>query len=211
MSDNSRNIKISKIFAKVMFAVAALMIIVAYLSPRTLSIRSTILIKSAAEQVFSIIKSPESFIKWNPWAGYDTAVVFRAEKVKSANIDKISWSSANNHELSGYLEYQIPEQAYYQQIKADFGKQGGGILEFRSMISEPNRTLLVLEYHTDFGWNPMTRLYGITARWYMKDDWDLALQKLKSLIENDAERKPNPLIVPNTNTNMDNIAMRMGK
>lgn len=211
MSDNlndirNKNIRISLIFGKSVLALAVIMIIVAYLSPRTLSIRSTIVIKSDAEQVFSIIKSPESFVKWNPWAKYDTAVVFKAEKSKADIIDKISWTSTNNYELYGCLEYNRAEQSYFQQIKADFGKQGSGIIEFRSMISEPNRTLLVLEYHTDFGWNPMTRLYGITARWYMKDDWDLALLKLKNLIENESNKKSKPVILPEVNTNLDNLA-----
>lgn len=197
------------IFAKSVLAVAIVMIFIAYLSPRTLSIRSTIVIKADAEQVFSIIKSPDSFIQWNPWRGYDTAVVFRTEKSQSEIIDKISWSSTNNHELYGYLEYKIPEQPYFQQIIADFGKQGRGVLEFRSLINEPNRTLLVLEYHTDFGLNPMTRLYGITARWYMKDDWDLALFKLKQLIEDESDKTPIKLILPSNNTNLENIAMRL--
>ena len=207
MNTQNPNIRTSIIFAKLTLSVALLLLATAYISPRHLAIRCTINIKADSRIVLATIANPESFINWNPWSKYDTAVVFRTSRNSFGIIDRISWSSPNNHELFGSLLYLKSKSENQQEIIADFGRQGNGHFIFHSVSINPQNTLLILEFKTDFGMNPMTRLYGITARWWMEDDLELALERIKSLSEQRIKNSSPNQISPMLNSDLDVLAI----
>lgn len=187
--DNKRikNIKTSKRFAIIVSATALVMLIVAYLSPSNAFVSSYIVIKSKPENVMSVLSKPENFNLWNPWYGFDTAVVYKTTFDKQGNPNGVYWTSPNNADLSGNLKFEKSENPLKLKIIADFGRQGNGIFNFSATYTESGRTVLRLDYFTEFGIHPVNRLNGLVAKYWLQDDFRRALKSLKKSIESNPE------------------------
>lgn len=178
-----KKIRTSKRFAAFVGATVLIMLVVAYLSPSSIFVSTYIVIKSKPENVMGVLSKPQNFNLWNPWYGLDTAVVYNTMYDKKGEPNGICWTSKNNADLSGNLKLVKSENPLRVKFVANFGRQGNGVFNFSANYTESGRTILRLDYYTEFGIHPINRLNGLIAPYWLKDDMHRAMKLLKKAIE----------------------------
>lgn len=179
----NKKIKTSKRFAAFVEITVLIMLIVAYLSPSSIFVSTYIVIKSKPENVMSVLSKPQNFNLWNPWYGLDTAVIYNNMFDNKGTPNGVYWTSKNNADLSGNLKLVKSENPLRLKFVANFGRQGNGVFNFSANYTESGRTILRLDYYTEFGIHPINRLNGLIAPYWIKDDLQRAMKLLKKYIE----------------------------
>lgn len=200
---SSNDIKTSKIFVSIVLFVTAMLLMLAYMSPRTIYLTEVIYVDSSPNKLIDMLHNPESFKLWNPWQQYDTSIVYSVEYKAGSDVSKLYWLSPTHSLSKGHLLIKKSGDNKLT-IEADLAEQLQGTFEFTAYKNDAGSTTIRMDFSSDFTIDPIKRLNGLIMPYYFRSDMKKALELLKSNIEKDPylRENPNKLHLPNINNDI---------
>jgi hypothetical protein len=181
----------SNLVIKCTLATIVLLLVVGAFLPNSYSCKQVKLIRSRPDATLETIADLKNFNMWNPWKHIDSNVIYDIAINPKVVGSTVKWHNPQDNTLNGgfkVVEYVKGERI---DLKADFGKQGDGLISVRVKMTDNGNCLISVDYFTFFGWNLMSRYFGVFMDRYVAPDVNLMLEKLKSFIESNPNLAPN--------------------
>ncbi len=163
---------------KYLIALVIILVAVAFLLPREVSVDRSIAITAPASQVFPHVNSLKAFAVWSPWADYDPdmAVIYSGPDAGVGN--RMDWTSTEQNVGSG--SQVITESVENEKVVTalDFGQMGTASASF-TLVQSGATTTVTWGFVTDLGLNPFARWMGLMMESWVGADYEKGLARLK--------------------------------
>lgn len=174
-----------RIIRRIFIAIVAIIVIlvaVAYVLPRTVTLDRAITIDAPPEQVFAHVNSMQATEAWSPWLERDPNVVLTYDGPESGVGNTLSWVSDEPSVGNGTQVIVASVENQRVETDLDFGPQGTAKATF---LLEPEGagTRLTWGFVTDLGMNPMARWFGLMLERWIGADYEAGLANLKAIVE----------------------------
>ena len=174
-----------KILKRIVLGLVTIVVVLAVISlflPKEVTVQRSITMRGQASDVFAYVNSFRKFQEWSPWALHDPDAEITYSGPEEGVGAKTTWSSENPNVGSGSQEIIESRLDEYVKVSLDFGSEGGGTSDYQ-ILSEENRTRITWGFQTDLGYNPIARYMGLMLDSWLGADYELGLDRLKSLVE----------------------------
>ncbi|WP_068119388.1 SRPBCC family protein [Tropicimonas marinistellae] len=155
---------------------------VAYLLPREITVERDIVVEAPPEAVFPYVNSLKEMQAWNPWLDRDPDVQLTFDGPDAGVGARMSWQSEQRDVGSGSQE--IVESVENERVISalDFGDMGTASASL-SLSAEGNGTRVTWGLVSDMGNNPVMRWMGLAMDGMVGGDYEAGLTKLKALLD----------------------------
>jgi Polyketide cyclase / dehydrase and lipid transport len=188
--------KILKITAIVLLSIIVLLVLIAFLLPKQVSVSRNASINASKLVIYPLVAAPTNWQQWSVWNQRDPNMQMTYSGNGAGAGAKWSWQSKT--EGNGDMEIISTEgvNAITYQLKfADWGMVSTGKFFF-----EPTNdvvTNVVWSMNADLGNNPLMRYMGLFMDRMVGKDFEASLAQLKIIAEKSALKNPlNGLIAP---------------
>ena len=167
----------------VIFIVIA--IVISIFLPSKLHVENKILIDADVKQVFNQVNDLKNWKNWSPWVLKDSSVY-----IDNANYSNPSygdgayfqWNSEVDEVGSGKLMIQTSVKNKNIDYSVDFGMGDAiGKIDLNTIESGVE---VVWSFDMEFGFNPVSKFFGLFMEKYIAQDYELGLERLKVYAEN---------------------------
>jgi len=160
----------------------AVLVVVAYLLPREVTVTRSITIDAPPAAVFPHINSLQRFAEWSPWGDIDPDMVQTFSGPEEGVGNRMEWTSEDDRVGSGSQEITLSLPDERVETALDFGDMGLGTAwqEVRPVdgVSEITWGLVA-----DMGLNPIGRWMGLMMDGLVGADYERGLERLKAVVE----------------------------
>lgn len=165
-----------------LIVVIVLLVAVAYVLPRDISVARSITIDAAPEDIFPHLNSTQKMADWSPWLERDPDVKLDYSGPEMGEGNTLTWASDKRDVGSGTQE--ITESIENEKVMTalDFGDMGGGTASL-TLAAVDGGTEVTWDLNTDMGMNPIGRWMGLMMDRWVGADYEQGLSKLKTLVE----------------------------
>lgn len=155
---------------------------VAYLLPRDVSVSREVAISAPVDKVFPLVNSLKNMSKWSPWVAKDPAIKLAFSGPDEGVGAKMGWSSTMAQVGNGTQE--ITESVAGQSVvsRLIFGEMGPTVARF-DLASAAGGTTVTWSLTADMGMNPMARWAGLMMDRWVGPDFETGLAHLKAMAE----------------------------
>lgn len=159
-----------------------ILVAVAYILPREVTVTRSVAINAAPDVVFPHVNSMQATGNWSPWLDRDPEVKLVYEGPEMGVGNKLSWTS--DHPQVGNGTQEIVESTENEMVKTalDFGDMGTADAWF-ALAADGDGTTVEWGLTTDMGMNPIGRYMGLMMDRWVGTDYEKGLDNLKTLIE----------------------------
>lgn len=163
-------------------ALAALVVGIGLVLPRTAHVERAIVIDAAPATVFTVLNGFGPFNRWSPWADIDPAAKTAYEGPAIGVGAKMSWSG--NAEV-GTGSQEIVESTPHSHIKVrlGFGDFPGTFSATYALREEGAGTRVIWAFDGDYGGSIMGRYFGLLSDTMIGPDYEKGLARLKTFVE----------------------------
>lgn len=167
---------------KYLIALVVVLVAVAFLLPREVSVTRSIQINGPAATIFAYANSTQEMQKWSPWASIDPDMVMTFSGPETGVGNHLAWTS--NDPKVGNGQQTITESVDGAKVvsKLDFGDMGTAIATL-SLTGSGDTTDVTWSFITDLGMNPIGRWMGLMMDKWVGADYEKGLVSLKGLVE----------------------------
>lgn len=163
-------------------ALIAILVLVAYLLPREVTVMRQTVIEAPPESVFPWVSSLQKAAEWSPWMGLDPDLQVTYEGPPEGVGNKMSWVSQKSEVGSGTQEITASVPNEKVETALDFGDMG--VAKAAILLSpEGNGTKVTWTLVSDMGMNPMGRYIGLMLDSWVGKDYEKGLANLKLKVE----------------------------
>jgi effector-binding domain-containing protein len=176
-----------------LLGIVAILVIVAFLLPKTYKVERTILIKSNPDVIYGLTSN---FQQWHLWVAWTKEVDSTAVFEMTGEAAKVGTSWAWNGKILGNGEMILTELLPGQLIGYDLAFDHGKYRSKGKIIIENQGDSIKVSWldEGDLGYNPIDRYFGLFMDMMMGPDFEKGLAKLKKVAE---ERNNWPMIDEN--------------
>lgn len=170
---------------RLLIAIAAIVIVliaVAYLLPRQVTVERTVIIDTPADEIFPHVNSLKANEAWSPWLSRDPNAVLVYEGPDEGVGSKLTWTSEHPQVGSGTNIITASEPDRRVESALDFGSMGTADAWF-TLDPAGGSTEVTWGFVTDLGMNPMARWMGLMMDSWVGADYEDGLNRLKALVE----------------------------
>lgn len=171
-----------------LLCVALAILGIAYLLPREVVAQRSIVIERPPATVFTVLASMNRFNDWSPWYGRDPNASYSLTGPGYGVGAGIAWKG--NQEV-GEGSQTITDIEPYSRVSValDFGAEGPAQASYE-LRPVAGGTEVIWHFHTDLGYNPIGRYFGLLIERFLGPDYELGLSQLKTLVEQLPEGDP---------------------
>ncbi len=162
--------------------VAAILVAIAFVLPREVTVKRSVIINATPEAVFPHVNSMQATEAWSPWLERDPDVRLVYSGPESGVGNRLAWESEHPHVGSGTQEITASEENSRVETALDFGPMGTADASF-DLRPEGEATELTWGLVTDTGMNPIARWMGLMLDRWVGADYEAGLARLKALVE----------------------------
>jgi len=159
----------------------ALLVVVAYLLPKTYHVERSVLIKAEKQTVFDMVCDFEKWHLWTPWSSEsDTTAVM--EFIGNCEVGALQrWDG----EDMGKGEMMLTEKTAPEKLRWELGFEGQSnkMLVGMDFLDEGGDVLVSWTADGDLGYNPLYRYYGLMIDSKLGADYERGLLQLKEVCE----------------------------
>ena len=171
-----RNVVISLV------ALLALVAILGFLLPRTISVDRSIVINAPQPAVFRIVNSLRAFSLWSPWTTLDPNMKFKFEGPDSGVGQKMTWNSKSGQLGTGSIEIADSLRDERVKLLIKFGTMGQAKSDL-TLAPVENGTKVTWSFTSDVGANPFARYMGLVMPGMVGNEYVRGLANLKRYVE----------------------------
>lgn len=159
--------------------------VVSLFLPSKFLLERSILINADNQQIFNQVEDFKNWINWSPWASKDESIYLNQEGYSNPSNGvgaNFVWESKHEDVGSGNIEIVeiIPNQSIKTITDLDF-TQLSDVWSF----NETNEGVKVVwATQLDFGFNPVSKFFGLFMEDQIAPDFELGLKQLKEYTEN---------------------------
>ena len=163
-------------------AVAAVLVGVAYLLPREVTVTRDTVIEAPPGQVFPHLNSLQKVAEWSPWSDMDPDMRVEFAGPEQGPGNRMTWSSADPAIGEGSQEIiaSLPDQRV--ETALDFGGMGI-VTSWLVLRPEGDGTRVTWGLEADMGNAPVGRYMGLMMDHWVGGDFEAGLARLKALVE----------------------------
>lgn len=174
--------RILKIIGITLLIVIVLLVGIAFLLPKTITVERSIVIKADASKVFEQINNLPEWKNWSPWYKLDTAVKMTYSDPSSGTGSWYTWNSEVKNVGNGKLTItkSIPNDSILTELV--FMEQGAAQGGFAFSKSDSG-TQVKWFLSSNLGNNPIARYFGLFMDKMLGPDFEQGLQDLKTYVE----------------------------
>lgn len=149
--------------------------------PRRKRIERSIVINHPADNIFPHVASLPKFTAWSPWSEKDPHMKqqFTGEEMEIGA--SYSWSGNRRVKKGKMITTHIQAPAFVSH-NLYFGHHGPSMADFR-LHEKDGKTTVAWGLNTDFGFNPMRRVFAPMMERYVGNDFEKGLKRLKAHLE----------------------------
>ncbi|MEM9048445.1 MAG: SRPBCC family protein [Pseudomonadota bacterium] len=164
----------------VVIAVVALLVVIAFFLPRTVTVERQTDIAATPDVVFTKINDLRAFSEWSPWSGRDPQMTQAFEGPDRGPGQIMRWTSAEMGD--GSMTITAAEADKKVETVLDFGPMGTAFSWF-DLSPVGDATTVTWGFRTDLGTNPIARWMGLTMDGMVGSDYEEGLATLKAKVE----------------------------
>ncbi len=174
--------KLLKWIFRIVIVLAVLLVGIAYLLPREVSVARSIDINAPASKIFPHFNDLSATEAWSPWLERDPEVKVTYNDIPAGAGAAMRWES--EHPQVGNGTQEIIESVENTRVVTalDFGSQGTAEATFE-LVEAGGVTNVTWGFVTDTGMNPMARWFGLMMDDLVGGDYEAGLSNLKALVE----------------------------
>lgn len=175
--------RILKVIGITLLIVIVLLVGVAFLLPRNITVERSIVVKADPALVFEQINHLPNWVHWSPWYKLDTLVKMTYSDPPSGTGSWYEWSSEVKNVGKGKLSItkSIPNDTILTELL--FMEQGAAMGGF-TFTGQDSGTLVKWFIQSDLGNNPIARYFGLFMDKMLGKDFEQGLEALKTYVEN---------------------------
>ena len=161
---------------------AAVLVAVAYILPRNVTVERSVTINAPAAVIFPHVNSLKMNEAWSPWIDRDPQIKLTYSGPDAGVGSKLTWTS--DHPQVGNGSNMITESIPDQSVKTalDFGAMGTATA-WITLAEDGTATQVKWGFTTDMGMNPAARWMGLMMDKWVGADYQTGLTRLKALVE----------------------------
>lgn len=173
-----------KIFLRIFGGLAVLvlvLVVVAFLLPRTYRVERTLVIQAPPEVVYPLFGDLRRWREWGAWQERDPGMKTTYSEQPTGVGAWSAWESKS--EGSGKMTitaYEPPRRAVYRLEFPDMGTSSQGSLE---LVPAAGGVKVIWVDAGDLGMNPMFRWFGVFIDGMIGPDFEKGLANMKKLAE----------------------------
>jgi effector-binding domain-containing protein len=168
----------------VLFIFIIIIVIISLFLPSSLKIEKRVVINCDKEQAFNQVNELNNWKNWAPWALIDAEIYLDEKAYSNPSSGKgasFSWDSKNQEIGKGNLKITESQDNNHIDYVVDFGaSESIGSWDFNDVDSGVE---VVWGMTIDFGFNPLSKFYGLFMENDMLLDFETGLNRLKSFAE----------------------------
>ncbi|MCX6550351.1 MAG: SRPBCC family protein [Acidobacteria bacterium] len=159
-----------------------ILVVVAFLLPRTVHVDRSITINAPRTTVFAQVNSFATFNKWSPWFELDPKAKYTFDGPVSGVGARMTWVGDPGTLGSGsqVITASQPEERVASDV--DFG-QGGLAKQVITLADSGTGTRVTWGIDVDLGMNPVSRYFGLMFDKMIGKDFEKGLAGLKAYAE----------------------------
>jgi Polyketide cyclase / dehydrase and lipid transport len=163
-------------------AVAAVLVGVAYLLPREVTVTRDTVIEAPRGQVFPHLNSLQKVAEWSPWSDMDPDMRVEFAGPEQGPGNRMTWSSADPAIGEGSQEIiaSLPDQRV--ETALDIGGMGI-VTSWLVLRPDGDGTRVTWGLEADMGNAPVGRYMGLMMDQWVGGDFEAGLARLKALVE----------------------------
>jgi len=167
--------------------IAVLVVVVAFLLPRHVSVSRSIEIDAPPAVIYPLVADLRRANEWSPWLELDPDVEITFTGPTDGVGQKMNWKSDDPNVGSGSQTITMLEPDSKVETALDFGDQGAATASF-DLEANGSATEVTWGFTADLGFNPIARYFGLMFDKWIGADYEKGLAKLKTVAE--AETPP---------------------
>ena len=174
--------RIFGILSVVLIALSALLVGIAFLLPREVTVTREIVVDAPPAAIFPHINSLKQMAEWSPWPGNGPGVKASFTGPPEGVGNRMSWTSDDPRIGEGSEEIIVSEPDRRVETALDFGDVGIAT-SWKVLKPEAKATLVIWGLQADTGRSPVGRYVGLVMDRWVGADFESGLAALKSLVE----------------------------
>lgn len=176
---------------KILYAIVISLVVFAVIGillPRQVHVERSIVIDRPPATVFTVLNSYRFFVDWSPWSDRDAAALYELSGPESGVGARLSWSGDPRQVGSGWQEITESQPHSLVRMFLNFDQQGTANTYFQ-LDPEVEGVRVRWGFDTDLvegqGWfgGLLARYFGLFFDRWIGTDYELGLDRLKTLIE----------------------------
>lgn len=166
----------------VVVLIVILFFVIGLFLPSTAHVERSTQIQAPKSLIFAAVNGYRNFNQWSPWSDRDPNAEYAFEGADLGVGAKMSWTSDQRDVGSGSQE--IVESVPNERIKVrlDFGSQGTADAFFK-LEGVDGAVTTTWGFDTDFGFNIISRYFGLMFEKWIGPDYEKGLANLKTWVE----------------------------
>lgn len=163
----------------------SIIVIISLFLPSSFKMEKRTLIDADKEQVFKQVNDLKNWINWSAWALKDKSVYLKDDNYSnpSAGVGAMfSWQSEKDEIGEGKLKIVQSDKYDHIETLVDIGFVP--IKDDWYFNQTPEGVEVIWQTQIDFGFNPLSKFYGLFIEEEMAPDYKLGLERLKEYTEN---------------------------
>jgi len=150
--------------------------------PSQYTVERAISIEAPTAQVYDTIADLNTWPQWSPWQkASDPTLVYTYTGQPGTAGSKLAWQGDNVGSGEIILTQTNPADGVFYDIYSAGELMATGRVRFLDKGTE--RTRVAFEYSAQLGWNPMQRFAGLFADGQVGPQFEAALLRLRSTLE----------------------------
>ncbi|MCB0380489.1 MAG: SRPBCC family protein [Flavobacteriales bacterium] len=174
-----------KRFSLVFLGFILLLFFFSFFLPSALKIERKIAIDASADMVFHQVDELKNWKNWSVWAEKDASIYTKKDNfsVPSSGVGAtFSWASEDDGVGEGTMKITKSQPFDLVELSLDFGT--GDVLSYWNFQQKEDVVEVTWGINFDFGFNPISKWFGLFLEDELAEDLEKGLQKLKSFTEN---------------------------
>lgn len=174
--------RILKTTITVVGVVAILLVVVAFLLPRHVTVARSIEIDAPPAVIYPLVADLRRSNEWSPWLELDPDVEITFTGPAEGVGQTMSWNSDNPNVGSGAQSITMLEPDRKVETALDFGDEGTATAYF-DLEPQGSATKVTWGFNMDLGFNPVARYFGLMFDRWIGADYEKGLARLKAVAE----------------------------
>jgi len=162
--------------------IAAVLVAVAYILPRDVTVERSVVINAPAAAIFPHVNSLKANEAWSPWLQRDPNAKLLYEGPEAGVGSKLTWTSDNPQVGNGSNIISASDPDRRVDTDLDFGPMGTA-KAWITLDPMGEGTQVKWGFATDMGTNPIARWMGLMMDRWVGTDYQDGLNRLKALVE----------------------------
>ncbi len=165
-----------------LIALGVLLVAVAFLLPREVTVTREIVIDAPPHAVFPHLNSMQRTVEWSPWAQLDPEMQTSFAGPEAGPGNRMTWSSHDSHVGNGSQEIIVSEPDQRVESALEFGGMGV-TTSWLALKPEGAGTRVTWGLQADMGASPVGRYMGLAMDRWVGPDFEIGLKALKARVE----------------------------